>query len=205
LGTGTTEAAISTDDGDARGWDAIEAAVAQAVSDRSPLHWGTNTLPGQGGIYGVNAYRDGDHWLLVTFGLTDLYGPTSDGDGDVSGWGFELTMRVPRTHEQPPAWSLNLLDQLGRYVFSSGRPFEPGHRMDPGGPITGKPDTRLTALAFVEDPQLPPIASPYGRALFLTVVGITADELEQMKATGTRQVLDSLAADSPALVTNPAR
>jgi hypothetical protein len=174
------------------------------VPDRSPLHWGTNTLPGQGGIYGLSAYRGADHWLLVTFGLTDLFGAVVP-KAQVSGWGFELTLRVPKTEQQPPAWSLNLLEKLGRYVFSSGRPFEPGHRMDPGGPITGKPDTRLTALAFVADPQLPPIDSPHGSAQFLEVVGITADELAQMKATSTQQVIDTLTASSPTLITDPSR
>jgi hypothetical protein len=152
---------------------AIEAAVARAVPDRNPLHWGTNTLPGQDSIYGLSAYRGADHWLLVTFGLTDLFGPIVP-NAQVSGWGF-------------------------------GRPFEPGHRMDPGGPITGKPDTRLTALAFAEDLQLPHIDSPLGSARFLTVVGITADELAQMKATSTQQVLDTLAAGSPTLITDPSR
>ena len=38
-------------------------------------------------------------------------------------------------------------------LYSSGRWFEAGHRMRPD-PITGKPDTRLTAIAFAEDPQL---------------------------------------------------
>jgi len=185
---------------DTRGWDAIEAAVVRVVADPSPLHWGTGALPGQTGIYGLSAYRADDHWLLVTFGLTDLFG---QGEGaEVSGWGFELTMRVPRTAEQPPAWSLTLLDKLGQYVFGNEQPLASGHRMDPGGPITGEPGTRLTALAFAEDPRLPRIESPLGRALFLTVVGITADELARMKATSTDQVLAAL---SPLLITDPAR
>ncbi|WP_371781765.1 suppressor of fused domain protein [Streptosporangium subroseum] len=58
--------------------------------------------------------------------------------------GFELTMRVPATEEQPPIWALRLLHQLGRYVFSSGQPLADGHRMDPGGPITGASATPIT-------------------------------------------------------------
>jgi hypothetical protein len=188
---------------DTRGWDAIEAAVAQVATDPEPLHWGTGALPGQTGIYGLNAYRADDHWLLVTFGLTDLFG--QDQGAEVSGWGFELTMRVPRTGEQPPAWALDLLDKLGQYVFSSEQPLAAGHRMDPGGPITGEPGTRLTALAFTEDPRLPRIESALGRAIFLTVVGITADELALMKASSTDEVLQRLRASSPLLVTDPAR
>jgi hypothetical protein len=77
--------------------------------------------------------------------------------------------------------------------------------MDPGGPITGAPDTRLTALAFTADPQLPEIDSAYGQARFLTVVGITAEELRLMKATSTRAVVTTLAEVSPLLITDPAR
>lgn len=183
------------------GWDAITAAVAEVVPDQEPLHWGTDTLPGQDGIYGLSAYRVDDHWLLVTFGLTELFGKDSE-DPLVSGFGFELTMRVPATGSEPPGWVLQLLDQLGRYVYTTGQVFDDGHRMSPGGPITGAPDTRLTALAFVTDPQLGTIDTPHGLVQFLAVVGITDDELARMKATSTHEVLAALAAGSPLLVTD---
>jgi Suppressor of fused protein (SUFU) len=195
---------IDEDDDEAPGWDAIEAAVAWVVPAQQPLHWGTSTLPGQDGIYGLSAYRVDDHWLLVTFGLTELFGKDSD-DPQVSGWGFELTMRVPMGEAQPPPWALRLLQQLGRYVFSTGRPFDDGHRMDPGGPITGAPDTRLTAVAFANDPQLATIDTPHGAVRFLTVVGITANELARMKATSTAHVLAELVATSPLLITDARR
>lgn len=188
---------------EAPGWAAIEAALATKVSDRNPLHWGTNNLPGQG-LYGLSAYRSTGHWLLVTFGMTELFSKNSD-ELDVSGWGYELTMRVPMDADQPPAWSLRLLERLVDYVFASGRPFTEGHRMDPGGPITGQATTRLRALAFAADPELPPIDSPHGSARFLTVVGITADELDRMKATTTAEILSELAERSPMLVTDPIR
>lgn len=191
-------------DDEAPGWDAIEAAVARVVPAQEPLHWGTDTLPGQDGIYGLSAYRVDQHWLLVTFGLTELFSKESD-ELLVSGWGFELTMRVPAAEAQPPAWAIRLLQQLGRYVFSSGQPFDHGHRMDPGGPITGVPDTRLTAVAFADDPQLAPINTPHGTVRFLTVVGITADELTRMKATSTAAVLTELSTTSPLLLTDPQR
>jgi hypothetical protein len=198
------EAGVDESDDEAPGWDAIEAAVARVVPAQRPLHWGTNALPGQDGIYGLSAYRVGDHWLLVTFGLTELFGKNST-DPEVSGWGHELTMRVPATEEQPPTWALRLLQQLGRYVFSSGRPFDHGHRMDPGGPITGTRGTRLTAVAFATDPELGTISTPHGTVQFLTVVGITADELARMKATSTAHVLADLTATSPLLITDTSR
>jgi Suppressor of fused protein (SUFU) len=193
-----------TDVDEAPGWDAIEAAVEAVVPAQEPLHWGTNTLPGQDGIYGLSAYLDGTHWLLVTFGLTELFGKVGE-DPVVSGWGFELTMRVPADDNLPPAWALRLLERLGQYVYSGQKPLAPGHRLDPGGPITGAAGTRLTALAFTADPQLPAIDTPHGAVQFLAVVGITAEELAQMKASSTDRVLADLAAVSPLLVTDPQR
>lgn len=72
----------------------------------------------------------------------------------------------------------------------------------PGGPITGSPDTSLTALAFAEDPALSTIDTPHGTVQFLTVVGITGDELSRAKASSTADVLDGL---GPLLVTDPTR
>jgi hypothetical protein len=195
----------SSESSSAPGWAAIEAAVEAVAPSQEPLHWGTSNLPGQDGIYGLSAYRTDENWLLVTFGLSELFGKESE-DVEWSGWGFELTMRVP-VHDasQPPPWSLNLLQQLGKYVYSSGRWFEAGHRMHPGGPITGKPDTRLSAIAFAEDPQLGTIDTPHGKVQFLQVVGITDDELVQMKGSSTAKVLAELAASSPLLVTDITR
>jgi hypothetical protein len=176
----------SIESSSAPGWAAIEAAVESVVPPQQPLHWGTNNLPGQDGIYGLSAYRIDENWLLVTLGLTELFAKESD-DLEWTGWGLELTMRVPAGDpSQPPTWSLNLLQQLGNYVYSSGRWFEAGHRTRPGGPITGKPDTRLTAIAFTEDPQLGSIDTPHGKMQFLQVVGITDDEL----ARGPRRAGD---------------
>jgi suppressor of fused protein SUFU len=187
---------------DSPGWAAIETAVEAVVPPQDPLHWGTDHLPGQDGVYGLSAYRDGENWLLVTFGLTELFGKGSE-NLLWSGWGFELTIRIPASDPtRPPPWSLNLLHQLGKYVYSTGRPIEAGDRLQPGGPITGEPGTRLTALAFTEDCQLGTIDTPHGSVQFLQVVGITGDELARMKATSTAEVLAELAASSPQLVTD---
>lgn len=83
--------------------------------------------------------------------------------------------------EEPPAWALNLLQNLGRYVFSSGHVFASGDHMDANGPIWLGSDTKLTALAYIDDPQLPAVDTPTGRVEFVQMVGITADELETMK------------------------
>lgn len=190
-------------DSEAPGWDAIEAALSVAFPGQTPAHWGTNALPGQG-IYGLSAYRDGDGWLVVTYGLSELFAKESD-DPDTSGYGFELTIRTPPAAEAP-GWALGLLRSLGSSVFSSGRTYGDGHRVDVRQPITGgDPPTQLSAIALTTDPMLGEIDTPNGHVEFLRLVGITADELDQMKAKSTASVLAELAAANPALVTDPAR
>ena len=188
----------------APGWDAITAAVEAVVPSQDPLHWRINPQSEDDTLIGLSAYRGDDCWLLVTYGLTELYEKLSD-DLGTSGWGYELTMRVPAGDPQPPRWALRLMEKLGRVVDSGGLSLGPGHRLQPGGPITGAQDTRLTALAFSADPQLSGFDSANGHATFLTMVGITADELARMKATSTAEVLAEIAASSPLLITDVTR
>ena len=192
-------------DDEAPGWDAINASLKHAFPGQEPIHWGTNRLPDQDGLYGLSAYQDGDDWFFITYGLTELFGKASD-DPTTSGWGFELTMRVPATEAEPPVWPRKLLDKLGSYVFSSGRPFAAAHRFDFGEPITsGTPPSNLTCAAFAVDPQFGQIETPNGSVTFLTLVGITADELAEMKASTTAAVIDEMVKSNPRLVSDPRR
>jgi hypothetical protein len=170
----------------------------------SPLHWRISPQSEDDHFIGLSAYRGDGCWLLVTYGLTELYEKLSDDPG-TSGWGYELTMRVPADDPQPPRWALRLMEKLGRVVDSGEMPLGRGHRLQPGGPITGAQDTRLTALAFSADPRLPEFDSANGHAAFLTMVGITAGELARMKATSTAGVLAEIAAGSPLLITDVTR
>jgi hypothetical protein len=199
----------------APGWDGLDKVFEAQFPGQSPHHWKPNDvmLPAQDGVWGFSAYRDGNAWFYVTYGLTDLFElfrPPEEGLPDDgirwSGFGFELTMRVASTETQPPLWPVDLLDKLGKYVYQTKAGFEHGHRLNPGGPITGgNPPTQLTALAFASDPVLDPIETPLGRVEFITAVGITADELGRMKATTTDDVLSELRTASSRLVTDTAR
>jgi hypothetical protein len=195
----------------APGWDALDAVLAEAFPGQEPTHWATDSLiPGQDGPSGLSAYRADGDWLYVTYGLTDLFGtfqqPADAGDVRWSGFGFELTMRVPASGDIAPNWPVELLNQLGKYVYSHDANFEDGHRLNSKGPITGgDPPTRLTALAFATDPLLDAFDGPLGRIEFLRVVGITADELSRMQATSTDDVLAGLDTVQPHLTTDAAR
>lgn len=197
-----------TDTDESPGWDAIDAVLGAVHPGVEPYHVGyTPGVHFGSGLQGCSAYAADGHWHYVTYGLTELWLKAVDTDPQTSGWGFELTMRVPRTPEvaDPPPWPFNLLEQVARFVREQGVLLGPGHRMDTRHPITGAEGTRLTALAFAPDPWLATIDTPNGRVEFLQAVGLTAGELARAKETSTDEVLAELSSGNPLLITDPRR
>jgi suppressor of fused-like protein len=137
---------------EAPGWDAIDAALAHFFPGQEPLHRGANRLPGQDASMGCAPTATPTRGF-ITYGLSELFIKESE-DPTTTGFGFELTVRVPAIDTEPPAWPRVLLGRLGSYVWSSGRGFAPGHRSGFGEPLTGGPPTQLTAAAFATDPSL---------------------------------------------------
>ncbi|WP_223066855.1 suppressor of fused domain protein [Paenibacillus caui] len=194
------------------GWDAIEQAMSRLYGDQEPKHYGTlipYMLGGPDPLDGISAYKAEQpfpHWHIVTFGFSELYDKESD-DDQQSGYGFELTFRLAReeTEEEPPAWALNLLQNMGRYVFKSGNIFRSGDYLDANGPICLGSDTKLTALAFAQDPELPEADTPNGRVQFLQMVGITGCELEAMQTWNTLGMLKACEEHMPRYITDLTR
>ncbi|WP_442603090.1 suppressor of fused domain protein [Paenibacillus sp. KN14-4R] len=194
------------------GWDAIEQAMSKLYGDQEPKHYGTlisYRLGGPDPLNGISAYKAEQplpHWHIVTFGFSELYDKESD-DAEHSGYGFELTFRLAReeTEEEPPAWALNLLQNMGRYVFKSGNIFRSGDYLDANGPIYLGSNTKLTALAFIEDPELPAADTPNGRVQFLQMVGIMGCELEAMQTWNTLGMLRACEEYMPRYITDLTR
>lgn len=197
------------------GWAAISEALRKIYGDVEPLHYGTIVsyrLGGPDPLDGISIYRSEEpvpHWHFVTYGFSDLYGEGGErsGEGDVSGFGFELSFRLAREagEEGPPPWALDFLQNLARYVFDSGRPFDAGHHMDLNGPIALGKETQIRAIAFRVDPVLGIIATPHGAVTFLQVTGITADELRAKKMWQGAAFLEILETHVPGLITDLGR
>ncbi|MDO3409399.1 suppressor of fused domain protein [Saccharibacillus sp. CPCC 101409] len=195
----------------APGWQAIDAELATIYGAAEPFHYGTLVsyrLGGPDPLDGVSVYARQEpvpHWHYVTYGLTELYEKESQ-NAEYSGFGFELTFRLARQgEEEPPAWAINFLQNLARYVFSSGNVFEPGHHLDANGPIKVGEHTKLTAVAFVEDPELGTARSPFGKFTFIQAVGITEDEMEIMQAWNTLRVMETVKSRLPLYITDLSR
>ena len=199
------------DDDSSPGWDAIDTALAKIYPHTKPQHWGTILPFGLGGndpLPGLSAYERTEpvpHWHFVTYGFTDLH--HKENETEESGYGFELTLRIARAADdhEPPTWALNFLQNLGRYVFSSGNAFAAGHKMGLNGPIALDHDTQITAICFADDPELGDIDTPFGAARFVQIVGITDDEYRLIQEWTTTGLLDILGKKLPVLVTDLGR
>lgn len=87
----------------APGWDAIDAALARLYPGVVPVHLAPFPgahMPG-GGVQGISAYPAAGHWHLVSYGLSELFEKVSR-QPEISGWGFELTIRVARLPGRTP-------------------------------------------------------------------------------------------------------
>jgi hypothetical protein len=199
-------------DDSAPGWDAIDLALKPLYGDQEPLHWAPplhHMLGGADPLDGISAYRRAEplpHWHFVTYGFTELYAKDTS-DAEISGYGFELTfrLRAASSEESPPTWALSFLQNLARYVFSSGNAFDAGHYMHLNGPIALGSDTKIWAIVLTPDPELPAIDTLHGRLQFLQVVGITLDELAAIKAWDAASFLGLIKPHVPLFVTDLGR
>lgn len=193
------------------GWDAINHALGPVYRNVEPFHYAAvlpYSLGGQDPLRGISAYRRDNppHWHFVTYGLTELYEKESE-DLETSGYGFELTLRVARTssEQKPPAWALNFLNNLARYVFGTGNAFDVGHHMPLNGPIVQGSNTVIWAALFGRDPELGDFTSSNGRASFIQIFGATMDELNLVMEWNAEAFLEEVRAFNPLLITDVKR
>ena len=200
---------MELDDLQSPGWEAIDKALAPRYAGQEPKHYGTlisYELGGPDPIRGISAYKRLDpvpHWHFITYGFSELYEKQSE-NKDVSGWGFELTMRLKTdaAAEEPPGWTLSFLQNLARYVFNTGNVFANGDYLNSNGPIASESETLIRSVVFTHDPELPPIETPNGHVEFLQVVGITEDEELAVKQWKTLKVLEVFKEHLPLLLTD---
>ena len=209
------------------GFTYISNRIKEFYPDQEGLHYGSilpYSLGGNDPLDGVEVWKSEKgcpHWIYVTYGFTDLYneeddnddyadendsadgedfGNYDDNDSAVSGYGFELTFRLKRSakdNDTPPVWPMNMLQNLARYVFSTGNVFESGHHLNGNGPLALDTDTQLTCLGMLTDPEFGSIETVNGSMVFLEAIAITHDELEAMMCWSGEQFLTELCKQIP--------
>ena len=197
------------------GWWAIDAKLDQIYGGREPnRHWASPmdqrvSFGGPEVIDGTSVYTRDDprpHHHLIPYGLSDLYYSPDAAGGERSGWGYELSIRVPvEPGEGPdgPVWALNMMRNIANFAHSSQRVFMPGDWIRSDNPIRADYPTQLKGLLFVTDPELGVIDTPHGKVDFLQLVGILAEEHAALDAgrASSQQLMAALAAQDPLFVT----
>ena len=199
---------------DAVGWDCIDQQLANIYGEQEPGHYAPELpyeLGGDDPLNGVSFYTSTEqepHFHFVTYGFSELFYDEDAVGEKFSKFGFELTFRLKMEHEEDDqiGWVFNMLQSIARYVFDSGKWFEPYHFLPAGAPIKMDSDSEITALAFVPDPELGKIDTPHGEVMFLQAVGLTTAEFQELKknpiTTETEKLINKLRQDNRLLITD---
>ncbi|MEL7256553.1 MAG: suppressor of fused domain protein [Pseudomonadota bacterium] len=203
---------------DSPGWTAIDEGLRGIYPEVEPdFHFGTiisYALGGPDPLDGVSVYKrtgSSPHLHYVSYGMSELYYNEEAVGGQVSGWGFEFTFRLkmseanmPLSDDGVPIWPINLMQNLGRYVFQSRQWFEDGHFIPANGPIHAEADTAMVALLMVKDPELGSIETPHGPIDFLQLVGLTQEEFDLLrhKKSSAKEMTSALSNGNRLLLTD---
>lgn len=194
---------------DTVGWSAIEAQLETVYPEQKPRHYAPPIhyiVGGNDPIDGSSIYdseKQTFHRHIVSFGMSELYYNPEKAGGDFSKWGFEFTFRIVPVAEDKadPLWAIAMMNNLARYVFTSGRWFEENQFIPANGPIRLETDTDIVGLAFTADPELGKINTPHGEVTFLQMVGLTTKELKRLQDNPTLEEVEKLINEMR--VTNP--
>lgn len=201
---------------DTPGWQSIDHQLNKIYGSIEPRHYpplcGLHYMAGGSDpIDGASVYDSNHqefHRHIVSYGMSELYYDEEKAGGEFSKWGFEFSFRlVPFKDDQnDPIWAIQVMNNLARYVFSSGKWFEENHFVPANGPIRLDTETEITGFVFTLDPELGKIQTPHGEVSFLQMVGITNAEVEQLKLNPTtdavKELIDRLKVDNPLLITD---
>lgn len=197
---------------EAPGWAAIDRALGRVHPGVVPHQYASRTaydLEGTAPLPAVAVYegRGPAHWHYVSYGLSELFEKSSP-RADVSGFGFELTLRLPREEgeSEPPGWPIRLLQGIGHYVLSGHGELDSGHVIDLGGALVpGDRSTLLRGVVCIPDPTLGKIATPHGSLLFLQLYGLAEPEIEVMQQWELGRKVGLVLSASPLAITEPGR
>ena len=167
------------------GWQAIDDAFEKLYPGQNPDHFGT--IMTSRAIFGGDEYLDGfsvyssskGYKHLVSYGMTVLYGDEEAFGGEWNGWGYEMTMKLKEKDTESCMWAIDMMSNLARYTYKTGRFFEPNQYVKGSGTsLHIGTDSLITALLLVNDTEAEPQTSVYGKTEFIQLVGITESEIQ---------------------------
>ena len=195
---------IESDEEYSPGWQAIDDAFELLYPGQQPKHFGT--ILHSRAICGGDNYLDGysiydsnkGYKHIVTYGMTVLYGDEEAFGGEWNGWGYEMTIKLKEKTEENCMWAIDMLSNLARYTYQSKKYFEPNQYVKGNGKsLHIGVESLITALLIVEDTEVKPQHSVYGKTEFMQLVGITESELQAILAdsTNVEKLIELMKAD----------
>lgn len=194
------------------GIHAIDSVLKTKYPDKEPLTFAPMMSMRGGGedpLEMISVYERTEplpHWHFVTYGFSDLYEKTSK-ITPISGFGFELTFRLIKAkgESEPPEWVVNFLQNLAKYVFTTGNRFDNGFFLNLNSEINFSAETELNTIAFTYDAELKPINTQNGIVVFLQIVGLTQDEKFAMQSWNSMKFIETISKELPLLITDITR
>lgn len=200
---------------DAVGWLAIDKALDNLYPNQEPKHYGTIVkymLGGKEPLDGLSIYeseKQSDHFHIVSYGFSGLYYDEECAGQEYSNWGFELTIRIKRNNNEVASdqvWALNLMQNLAKYVFGESRLLDEYQTINAKTSIRMDYESEISALTFINDPELGVIETPHGKVQFLQIVGLTTKEYQDLKQndnpTGIVDLIENFRKVNPLLITD---
>lgn len=169
------------------GWDDITEAFDKIYKNQEPKHYGPIIKYNVGGndpLDGISVYDAGDYYHFVTYGFSEIY--ERENDSEISGFGFELTYKLKKREgidEEEIRCFLVMLQDIARYVFETKKVFKINDYIYTGQTygIDANHISNIVAFIVIKDNLVGTINSVNGKIEFLQLVGITLDELNQIK------------------------
>lgn len=138
-------------------------------------------------FYGYSAYcfqeevkrsKDSDSMNKLSATLPQLYPPLTPDSKCMSGYGFELTMRIKcdDSDDEPPTWPSQLMQQLARYVFATKNVINSGDHVNWSRALDNG-DGRIRHMLMTNDVHLPPLVTDLADVRFIQIVGVFLEEL----------------------------
>ena len=90
-----------------------------------------------------------------------------------------MTMKLKEKDTESCMWAIDMMSNLARYTYKTGRFFEPNQYVKGSGTsLHIGTDSLITALLLVNDTEAEPQTSVYRKTEFIQLVGITESEIQ---------------------------
>lgn len=168
------------------GWNSItEAFLTLYPQEVQPKHFSPEvpySLGGDDPLDGVSAYDGGEFFHFVSYGLSELYAKESE-DKDISGMGFELTLKLSKNALTDVDAELEniaaLFQSLAELCFEQEEVISPYEYIYTGQEQGVDTDSLSKITGFITLPdELGTISTPNGKLSFVKLVGVTDKELQ---------------------------